>query len=170
MTKTVILVWRQANTPRNRSPKLGHTPTIPENDAKATQWEGQSFPHVEHRGIHRQNRDTDLDLQSHHTETNATQTRGLNGHSNYETSRRKRRSQSWSLESGRNFLDNNTKNTIHTRTRIQTSLSKCKMLFLNRETVRSAEDKLEIGRKRANHISQRTCPTRVRKPQTPAAR
>lgn len=45
-----------------KSPKLGCTPTISDNDAKATQWEGQSFPHVEKLGVHRQNQDTDLDL------------------------------------------------------------------------------------------------------------
>lgn len=45
-----------------KSPRLDHTPTISENDPKATQWEVQSFAHVEHRGVNRQNRDTGLDL------------------------------------------------------------------------------------------------------------
>lgn len=68
MTKTVILVLETSKYAQEQESQAGpHTPTIPENDAKATQWEGQSFPHVEHQGIHRQNRDTDLDLQSHHT-------------------------------------------------------------------------------------------------------
>ena len=129
-----------------KSHKVGCTPTISENDAKAMQQEGQSFPHVEHQGVHRQIWDTD---------TSPTQTRGLNGTLKLRTSRRKRKRQSCSLDFRQKFLRyDDTKNTIHKGTRIQTSLSNCKMFVLNRETVRSVEDKLETAETRKSHLTE----------------